>query len=138
MIIADASVIVELLLYPESPAGDSLARRFGRREVICAPHLLDPEVGHALRRLVLRGVTPASSARASLDDLARLPIRRYEHTLLLARAFELRSNVTMYDGIYLALAELLDVPLLTGDDALAGVPGCTATVEILPVSDPAH
>lgn len=66
-----------------------------------------------------------------------VPIRRFPHTELLSRAFALRSNVTVYDGIYLALADALDAPLVSCDTALADVPGCSATVEILPVAGPA-
>ena len=133
MIVADASVIVDVLLYPDSAAAHSLARRFARREAICAPHLMDVEVGQTLRRFTLRGEISAVRAVESFDDLAGLSIRRYAHTELLPRAFELRSNVTVYDGIYLALAEILNVPLLSCDAALADVPGCAATIEILPV-----
>ena len=133
MIVADASVVVDVLLYPDSAAAHSLAPRFARREAICAPHLMDAEVGQALRRFTLRGEISAVRAMQSFDDLAALPIRRYPHTALLPRAFELRSNVTVYDGIYLALAEALGAPLLSCDAALADVPGCAATVEILPV-----
>lgn len=131
MSVADASVVVDLLLNPGSPAGGALARRFADDEQISAPHLMDVEVGQTLRRFALRGVISADRADALLDILAALPIRRFAHANLLQRAFALRANVTMYDGIYLALAEMLDVPLLTGDAALADVPGCTATVEIL-------
>ena len=46
-------------------------------------------------------------------------------------AFALRDNVTVYDALYLALAEALDAPLLTLDGALAGVPGCDTVVELL-------
>ncbi len=133
MIVADASVIVDVLLHPDSAAAHSLARRFARREAICAPHLMDVEVGQTLRRFTLRGEISAVRAVESFDDLAGLSIRRFAHTELLSRAFELRSNVTVYDGIYLALAEILNVPLLSCDAALADVPGCAATVEILPV-----
>ena len=133
MIVADASVVVDLLLYPDSAAAHSLARRFARGEAICAPHLMDVEVGQTLRRFTLRGEISVVRAAESFDDLAGLSIRRYEHTELLPRAFELRSNATMYDGIYLALAEMLNVSLLTGDAALADVPGCDAAVEVLPV-----
>ena len=132
MIVADASIIVDLLLHPDSAAARSLARRFARQEVICAPHLMDAEVGQTVRRFTLKGDISAIRAVQSLDDLAGLPIRRYGQVELLPRAFELRSNVTMYDGIYLALAEVLGVPLLSCDAALADVPGCDATVEILP------
>ena len=134
MIVADASVFVEMLLGPASPAGNVLATHFGNQNVVCAPHLLDAEIGQALRRLVLGREISAARARASLDDLVDLPIRRFPHTALLSRAFTLRDNVTVYDGIYLALAEVLDAPLLSCDAALRDVPGCTATVDIVPSS----
>ena len=133
MIVADASVVVELLLNRDAPAGVEIGMRFDRDEVVCAPHLLDAEVGQALRRLALQGQMSAPRASASLNHLVRLPIQRYAHGWLLPRAFELRSNVTIYDGLYLALAEALDVPLLSCDTKLRDVPGCLASVEILPV-----
>ncbi len=77
---------------------------------------------------------PVARATAAFEDLADLPIRRFPHTELLPRAFELRANATVYDGIYLALAEALEAPLLSYDAALADVPGCDAAVEILPVA----
>ena len=132
MIVADASVVVELLLNRDAPAGVEMGMRIERDEAVCAPHLLDAEVGQALRRLAHQGQMTAPRASASLNNLVRLPIQRYAHGWLLPRAFELRDNVTVYDGLYLALAEALDVPLLSCDSALANVPGCTASVEILP------
>jgi predicted nucleic acid-binding protein len=132
VIVADASVVVELLAYPHSRAGLDLGMRIEQEEAIHAPHLLDAEVGQTLRRLAQRGEMTAPRAAESLEDLASLPIGRYAHGWLLPRAFELRSNVTIYDGLYLALAEALDVPLLTCDSALQGVPGCRAEVEVLP------
>lgn len=134
MIVADASVVVELLLGPGSPAGSVLARHFGDQEVVCAPHLLDAEVGQALRRFVLRQELSPAQAQASLDDLVDLPIRRFPFAALLTRAFTLRDNVTVYDGVYLALAETLEAPLLSCDAALRDIPGCAATVEIIPSS----
>ena len=133
MIVSDASVVVELLVRAGGPAGDSLAARFASREAVCAPHLLDAEVGQVLRRFVLRGELSIDRAEAALEDLEDLPIRRFPHTALLRRAMALHANVTVYDGIYLALAEALAAPLLSCDAALADVPGCTAAVEIMPV-----
>lgn len=69
-----------------------------------------------------------------LDDLAALPLRRYPHLGLASRAFELRDNVTVSDGLYLALAEVLGCPLLTGDARLQAVPGATAPVEVASTS----
>jgi len=134
VIVADASVVVELLLGPGSPAGSMLARHLGDQEVVCAPHVPDAEVGQALRRFVLRREMSFARAQASLDDLADLPLRPFPPTALLSRAFVLRANVTVYDGIYLALAGALGAPLISCDAALRNVPGCTATVEFVPAS----
>ncbi len=132
MIVADASVVVDMFLRAGSPAGELLTRQFAYRETVCAPHLLDAEVGQALRGLALRGEMSVARARASLDDLVKLPIQRFPHTVLISRAFAFRSNVTVYDGLYLALAEILGAPLISCDAALLDVPGCKATVEIVP------
>ena len=131
MIIADASVVVDMFIGRGGVAGDELRERLAREESVSAPHLLDAEVAQALRRLSMQREMTARRATTSLRELALLPITRYAHGWLLPRAFELRDNVTIYDGLYLALAEALDAPLLTSDMVLSDVPGCHATVEIL-------
>ena len=55
---------------------------------------------------------------------------RYPHASLAARIWELRENLTAYDAGYVALAEVLDAPLLTTDLRLAQVPGVRAAVEL--------
>lgn len=129
MIVVDASVVVDLLLDREPSAGRVTDLTAG--QPLAAPHLLDAEVGHALRRGVLRGGLPASMALAALDDLGRLRLVRHSHTALLPRAFELRDNATIYDGLYLALAELLGATLVTRDKALARIPRVEARVEVI-------
>ena len=129
--VADASVVVDLLLGAGSEAGDTLARHLGAGEAVCAPHLLDAEVGQALRRFALRGDLAGPHAETLVRDLLDLPIRRYPHAGLVGRAFQLRDNVTIYDGLYLALAEALESPLLTGDEALRDVPGCRAVAQVV-------
>ncbi len=51
--------------------------------------------------------------------------------VLLIRCWELRDNLTVYDASYVALAEVLDVTLLTGDGRLARAPGLRCHVETL-------
>lgn len=131
MIVVDASVVVDLLLGGGSPAGDRLADEFRRRNVTCAPHLIDAEVGQVLRLYDAAGEVSGRSAVAMLGELSALPIRRYPHKPLLTRAFDLRRNATFYDALYLALAEGLDSRFVTGDAALASVPGCRAAVEVV-------
>lgn len=131
MIVADASVVADYLLGGSSPAGDALARAFTDHEAVCAPHLLDVEVPQVLRRYARRGEIGEDLAPMLVRELTELPISRYEHRALLARAFELRASATMYDAVYLALAEALEAPLLTADAALGEVPGSTAVVDVL-------
>ena len=51
---------------------------------------------------------------------------------LTTRAWALRESVTCYDACYVALAELLDVPLVTLDRRLARAPGPRCTVLVPP------
>lgn len=80
---------------------------------------------------MLRGVIPARRAEEALEDHADLRIRRYAHWRLMPRIWDLRANVTAFDGAYVALAEALAVPLVTTDEALAHAPGHTAVVEVI-------
>lgn len=130
MIVVDASVVLDFLLGPHSPAGDRLSDHLEGGDVVCAPHLVDTEVGQGLRRLEMRREIDLTEASDMLGLLAAMPVERYPDRRLVSRAFELRDNVSVYDGVYLALAELLDIPFLTGDAALSGIPGCRATVEV--------
>jgi predicted nucleic acid-binding protein len=129
LIVVDASVVIDLLM-DRGPSGRRIASLIAG-EPLAAPHLLDAEIGHAVRRSVLRGLLSASLALSALDDLTRLRLTRHSHTLLLARAFELRDNATMYDALYLTLAELLGATFVTRDKALAQVPGVAARVEVV-------
>ncbi len=131
MIVTDASALIDLLLGNAGPAGEALAARFQAREVVCAPHLIDAEVGQVLRRFTLRGSMSSARLSAAIQDLIDLPIERFPQAALLPRAVQLMDNVTVYDALYLALAEALECSLLTSDEALAGVPGCTTTVVVL-------
>lgn len=131
MIIADASVVVDMFIGRGGVVGDELRERLASGELVSAPHLLDAEVAQAFRRLSMQREMTVSRATNCLRELAVLPITRYAHGWLLPRAFELRDNVTIYDGLYLALAEALDAPFLTCDSALSDVPACHARVEVL-------
>lgn len=66
-----------------------------------------------------------------MRDLSMIRIERSPHLPLLARCWELRHNLTVYDASYVALAELLGAPLLTGDARLAAAPGIRCDVELL-------
>jgi predicted nucleic acid-binding protein len=130
VIVVDASVVLELLLNTAAAARVS-ERLFAAKETLHAPHLLDLEVAHVLRRYCLAGELPAERGLQALEDLADFPLARYPHDLFLPRIWELRENLTPYDGAYAALAEALGAPLVTRDRALASVPGHRGNVELI-------
>jgi predicted nucleic acid-binding protein len=96
-----------------------------------APHLLDVEVAQVLRRYVRDKTITAQRGQEALEDLGDLPLNRYPHDFLIPRVWELRATLTAYDAIYVALAELLDAPLLTCDGRIASAPGHHANVDVI-------
>jgi predicted nucleic acid-binding protein len=130
LIVLDASATLEWLL--QTTTGTQVERRiFARAESLHAPHLLDVEVTQVLRRYVAAGQLDAGRGREALQDLIDLPLTRYPHDLLLWRAWELRHRLTAYDGVYVALAEALDAPLITCDRKLASSAGHSAVIEAI-------
>ncbi|MGH3848254.1 MAG: type II toxin-antitoxin system VapC family toxin [Pseudonocardiaceae bacterium] len=131
MIVLDASAAIELLLATD--AGEAVARRItDPSEVLHAPHLLSAEVAQVLRRYEASGVITAEEGVAALDDLVALDIEKHDHDDLLGRVWDLRPNLTSYDALYVALAEILDAPLLTFDTKIASAPNHSAIVELVP------
>ena len=102
-----------------------------RQDALMAPEIVDLEVASVLRRLVANGTLNARRAGVAIRDLGDLPLRRAPHRPLLRRCWQLRQNVTPYDAAYVALAEALRVPLVTGDARLASAPGIRCAVEVL-------
>jgi predicted nucleic acid-binding protein len=99
-------------------------------ESVHAPHLLDVEMLHALRGLVLRGDVSRARSEEIREDFASLRWSRYSHVAFLDRIWELKDNLTAYDASYVALAETLSAPLVTTDGRLAQAPGIRAEVEV--------
>ena len=130
MPVVDASVLADYLAGGERHDA-SRERLLGTEEALWAPHLVDAEVGHVLRRAASLGELRPSAAREALIDLAGMPLQRAGHVGLLARAWALRSNLTFYDALYVALAERLEMSLLTLDARLAGVPELKIEIDVV-------
>ena len=130
MIVVDASAALEILL--RTPAGETLEKRLLESGAsLHAPHLIDVEVAQVLRGFALRGgISPARGEQA-LHDFAAFSIHRYPHDFLLPRVWELRHNLSAYDAIYVALAEVIAAPLITHDRRLANAAGIRAQVEVV-------
>jgi predicted nucleic acid-binding protein len=129
VLVIDASVLAVALL-DDGPDGDMIRARL-RGERLAAPALIDLEVASVWRGLTRGGHLDARRVGQALDDLQDLPVQRVEHTPLLARCWELRENLTIYDAAYVALAEALQAPLLTGDRRLARATGPRCAIEVI-------
>lgn len=127
-LVIDASALLVALLSKSAEAAALRKRLIA--ETCHAPHLIDADVGNVLRRRVLRGELSAADAQALLSSSEPLVDHRHQMTGVLARAaWELRENVTFYDGLYVALAAALAVPLVTADLRLSHAPRLGCVVE---------
>jgi predicted nucleic acid-binding protein len=128
VLVVDTSAVTAALA--AHPPNGQVADRLAGDGDLAAPHLLDVELLRALRRLVLGRRLGEDRAADARDDFAALAIVRYEHTLVADRVWELRHGLTACDATFVALAELLEAPLVTCDARLARAPGHRATVEL--------
>ena len=125
--ILDASAALDVLLRIE-PEAEWVTDRIAKGDALVAPHLIETEVVSGLRRRTLRGeLTPRRGQRALRDFLA-LRIQKYPTSMLLERMYQLRDVLSAYDAAYVALAEALDVPLVTTDGRLARSSGHAARI----------
>lgn len=127
MLVVDTSAVIAALA--GRPPHHEVVDRLAGDGDLAAPHLLDVEFLHALRRLVLGRQLGEDRAADARDDFAALVIARYEHPLVADRVWELRHDLTAHDATFVALAELLGVPLVTCDARLADAPGNRAVTE---------
>ncbi|MFI5045637.1 MAG: type II toxin-antitoxin system VapC family toxin [Acidimicrobiia bacterium] len=129
MIVVDASVVVTAL-GDDGPDGDRARDRL-QGERLVAPHLLDIEVTSAWRRMASAGDLDERRVGFAMEDLRSLRIERAPHGPLLDRCWELRRNLTVYDAVYVALAEAVERALLTADRKLVRAKGPRCTIELL-------
>lgn len=120
----DASALVELLL--RTATGRRVARLVGNAHLV-APDLINPEVVQSLRGLERGGKLSRERAERAISRLADSPITRVSTTGLIRDAWSLRANLSAYDACYVALARLLDCPLLTADAPLRRAPALGVT-----------
>jgi predicted nucleic acid-binding protein len=130
VIVVDASVLVSALI-ADDDAGEHMRLRLDSEDTVCAPEVIDLEVANAWRRELLAGRIGEDRSRLALDDLANLPLARMPHRPLMPRIWELRHNLTPYDAAYVALAEILDVTLLTVDGRSTRAPSLQCEVELI-------
>lgn len=113
-----------------SDAGLEVERQL-RGSTIAVPAHFDAEVFSALGRLCRAGEVDEERVEIGLDLLVRAPLVRYPIAPLLREAWMLRHNLTLRDGLYVALARRLEATLVTADSRLAQAPGLRVPVIVV-------
>ncbi len=131
MIVLDSSAVVEWLL--GLPLADAVGARILAADSLHAPALMDIEVAQVMRRYTAAKEIAADTGERALNVLRDLDVNRYTHESLLTTIWKLRHNLTAYDAAFVALAGVLDAPLITLDRRIAGaiMTGWNITVDVV-------
>ncbi|HET7303454.1 MAG TPA: type II toxin-antitoxin system VapC family toxin [Segeticoccus sp.] len=128
--VIDASALV-LAVADKTSVGSRFRARLPTIRVH-APHLVDAEVGNVVRRHELADLLSPGEGVTALTAAHALVRHRYPHHGTLADlAWGLRGNLSFYDGLYVALAATLRIPLITRDARLSKAPGLPCDVELV-------
>lgn len=110
------------------PKADAAEAVLLSEDLLEAPYLLLTEVAQATRRYEARGEISEDRATAAMQALGELDLHLHPHDILASEVWRLRQNLTAYDATYVALAAVLEVPLVTFDQRLAKAPGNDVTI----------
>jgi predicted nucleic acid-binding protein len=130
LVVADASTIVAALCATgDDGSWSAMQLRDGD---VAAPSLLHFEAANVIRRLAAIQKLEQSEASLAYRDLQDMRVQVWPYEALSTRIWELRGSINCYDAAYVALAEILDAPLLTLDRRLARAPGGRCAVRTPP------
>jgi predicted nucleic acid-binding protein len=127
--VIDCSAMVELLA-AKTQTGDAIARRVTAAQILYAPYVLDGEIISALLGLRRGQKISEREADAALSSYRAFPVERQDVLPLWPRLKSLHANLSAYNAQYVALAEALQVPLITADARIkrSGVARCEVDV----------
>ncbi len=113
--IVDTSVAIKWFI-EEDDVDDALLL-LDRRFELHAPDLLSLEFDNVLCKLIRRGLLSDDEGLDIHDRIAIFPIQYHPSQSLRERAFEIaiEASCSIYDCLYLALAETLDGLIITAD-----------------------
>jgi predicted nucleic acid-binding protein len=130
LIVIDASILANVI-GDDGDDGHRARQEFRAADNIAAPDLVDVETVAVLRKRWLTGSINDQRFADAVGDLEDLDFDRYPALQFMARAYQLRANVTAYDAAYVGLAEELGCELLTADERLANAPGPRCAIRVL-------
>jgi predicted nucleic acid-binding protein len=124
----ERSVLAGLGIDPDRTARSPLVAGVLRRRQLEHASSTTEQVAQLLGREPSRIRQRLQGERRSLASLAHgdvpdLRVELWPYAPLAELRWQLRESVTTYDGVHVALAELLDAPLATLDQPLAAAPG---------------
>lgn len=122
MTVFDASVLVDALVVA-GPAGDKARMALRDCSVLHVPAIFTAEATSAVRSMQARGEVSLGRARGAVSKIKVVQTVQYPFEPFVDRVWELRHNLRVYDGWYVALAESLATSLVTADRRLAEAPG---------------
>ncbi|MCL2490414.1 MAG: type II toxin-antitoxin system VapC family toxin [Propionibacteriaceae bacterium] len=127
--VLDASAVLAVVS-GNDPRAAALTSRLPQANLI-APTVLPYEVTNVIRRRWAGGLVSLAQATQSLESLAELNIELFQWAILADRVWQLRGSITTNDASYVALAEIMDCPLLTADVKLAAMAPVTCQVVVI-------
>jgi len=128
-LVIDASVLIKFFI-PEilSEKAENLNSRVAKGELsLVAPDLIFPEVGNILWKKHLRKELNRSEVTLIVDAIVSMPMEIEASQPLLPTAVDLglACGITVYDAIYVSLAMIREMVLMTADRKLADIMGST-------------
>jgi len=121
-LVIDASVAAKwLLTEADTDKATALFRGWtAKRYELLAPEILPVELGSTLGKRVMRGLLPLGEAIRLLNEFNDLgvPLHPIAELADAAFALALRFRHSVYDGLYLALAQKSGADFVTADEKL--------------------
>jgi len=123
--VLDASVVARFWLRGPDPGATAAALSFYQAMVharleVHVPDLLYAEVGNVFWKALQHADWLPVAAQQAVHDLLDLRLIAHTTEALLVRAMELATDyrISVYDAVYVSLAERLKMPLYTADRKL--------------------
>jgi predicted nucleic acid-binding protein len=133
LIVVDAGALSDALL-DDGSVGISARRALTTDPHWGAPTHLLVEVVSVVRARTLAGKLGPARAHDAIDALATLVVDYVETIELVDRMWQLRDNLTAHEAAYVAAAEVLGCPLVTGNGRLAKATDVRCEIRLVPAA----